>query len=895
MQELRLVAVSEDGTYLVLATAGRGTRFTLPVDDRLRAAVRGNFSRLGQYEIEVESPLRPKEIQARIRAGETAEEIAATAGIPVERVRWFEGPVLQEREYVAQQAQRAAVRMPGESSSGPVLGDLVAERLNRRGVPTDEIDWDSAKRDDGLWRVKLGYVWNGHTRHAEWLFDPRRRHVSPNDDEALRLSSADFDPDPVVEDTTVTPFAPRVAKLQPVPPLAADPLPFPSVIRQQDHEEPAVGYQPQVRGPETYPPSYEVPPPTPAMDAPYDRSPARDNDPAHRDGSRASDTHRTEPPARETGHTRPGETISRRGGSSPWLPDFGQSREPFHTPRPSSPATPGPRPDDRTPSVEAAPVERPSTTDTGTSGAAASTEVSRAVEPETAQPPRTSPAPEPPATDPLPTSPATPGADSTPAPTSAPAHPAETASATTAPAAETTVTETPAVETSAVDTMRVVEAPTQSRSATETPGQHQQATETASQSQGVIDTTPRTQSAVEAPAQAQSLTSGATETGPGAGTPAPAVAQDGPGSTADATSPQPNTDAATSPSQSAASDASSAPEPESDPEPQAEARVSDSTPQAVNAGSADGTDVQATDTSAADARPSQVSAGQEVAQAPSPTVEAATSPTEVTSHTAETKDHAPQEAPAATGTTSEKPTVSASGQATPAAIAETAPATAETAKPAVPEKDPALAARQEDAAPPAADKHVAAAVPAKDASPAPQQRPADPPQRDAASSAPQQEAAPQKETTPAPAKEAASAAPTQDATPAAPREDAAPAKDATPETKAEPAAKAELETKAESEVKAEPETRAEPEVKAEPAAKAKPEGKGAAGSKPVPAARPSKEDEAKEEPAAKEEPPVPVPSPPPAPAARQPRKGSRGRRASVPTWDEIMFGARRQD
>lgn len=167
MQELRLVAVSEDGTYLVLATAGRGTRFTLPVDDRLRAAVRGNFSRLGQYEIEVESPLRPKEIQARIRAGETAEEIAATAGIPVERVRWFEGPVLQEREYVAQQAQRVAVRMPGESAPGPTLGELVAERLTRRGVPTDEIDWDSAKRDDGLWRVKLGYVWNGHTRHAE--------------------------------------------------------------------------------------------------------------------------------------------------------------------------------------------------------------------------------------------------------------------------------------------------------------------------------------------------------------------------------------------------------------------------------------------------------------------------------------------------------------------------------------------------------------------------------------------------------------------------------------------------------------------------------------------------------------------------------------------------------
>uniref|UniRef100_UPI000782CDA4 septation protein SepH n=1 Tax=Herbidospora sakaeratensis TaxID=564415 RepID=UPI000782CDA4 len=217
MQELRLVAVSEDGTYLVLATAGRGTRFTLPVDDRLRAAVRGNFSRLGQYEIEVESPLRPKEIQARIRAGETAEEIAATAGIPVERVRWFEGPVLQEREYMAQQAQRCAVRLPGEAAARPTLGELVAERLTRRGVPTDEIDWDSCKRDDNLWRIKLGYVWNGHTRHAEWLFDPRRRHVSPYDDEAMRLSADDY-VEPQAEEATVRPFVPRIAgKLAPVP------------------------------------------------------------------------------------------------------------------------------------------------------------------------------------------------------------------------------------------------------------------------------------------------------------------------------------------------------------------------------------------------------------------------------------------------------------------------------------------------------------------------------------------------------------------------------------------------------------------------------------------------------------------------------------------------------
>ncbi|WP_440101047.1 septation protein SepH [Streptosporangium sp. H16] len=268
MQELRLVAVSEDGTYLVLATAGRGTRFTLPVDDRLRAAVRGNFSRLGQYEIEVESPLRPKEIQARIRAGETAEEIANTAGIPVERVRWFEGPVLQEREYMAQQAQRCAVRLPGDSAPGPTLGDLVAERLTRRGVPADEIEWDSAKRDDNMWRIKLGFVWNGHTRNAEWLFDPRRRHITPHDDEALRLSSGE-DVEPF-EDTTVTPFVPRVAKLAPVPPLAPEPLnqppvAFPSVLRHETPVQPRPAYA-QVEP--SAPPASSTPPAPAAPSAP---------------------------------------------------------------------------------------------------------------------------------------------------------------------------------------------------------------------------------------------------------------------------------------------------------------------------------------------------------------------------------------------------------------------------------------------------------------------------------------------------------------------------------------------------------------------------------------------------------------------------------------------------
>jgi hypothetical protein len=224
MQELRLVAVSEDGSYLVLATAGRGTRFTLPVDDRLRAVIRGHISRLGQYEIEVESPLRPKEIQARIRAGETAEEIAETAGIPVERVRWFEGPVLQEREYMAQQAQRVTVRRPGESSPAPALGELVEERLGKRGIDLEEAEWDSRKCEDSTWRVRLSFSLDGRPYAAEWAYDPRRRHISAVNEEAAQLSSLDLE-DPV--DDIVTPFLPRRAMKVVSEPVQTQPPPQP--------------------------------------------------------------------------------------------------------------------------------------------------------------------------------------------------------------------------------------------------------------------------------------------------------------------------------------------------------------------------------------------------------------------------------------------------------------------------------------------------------------------------------------------------------------------------------------------------------------------------------------------------------------------------------------------
>ncbi|HUY48200.1 MAG TPA: septation protein SepH [Streptosporangiaceae bacterium] len=235
MQELRIVAVSEDGTYAVLAVPGRGGRFSLSIDDRLRIVARGQFSRLAQYEIEVESPLRPKEIQDRIRAGETAEEIADAAGVPIERVRRFEGPVLAERAYRAQEAQGATIRHPGDSGPGPRLGDIVAERLAALGVAPEEVQWDSRKRGDNNWQVQLMFTIGGRPQMAEWVFDPRRRHVTHADDDAARLSLPEADlsalaPAPrAPARATVTPIGTRLAaSAPPAAPPRPEPEPTPA-------------------------------------------------------------------------------------------------------------------------------------------------------------------------------------------------------------------------------------------------------------------------------------------------------------------------------------------------------------------------------------------------------------------------------------------------------------------------------------------------------------------------------------------------------------------------------------------------------------------------------------------------------------------------------------------
>ena len=186
MRSARVVGLSPDGKYLIVATEN-GEELVIVADERLRAAVRGDRPRLGQLEIDMESALSPREIQARIRAGESLENVGRVAGIPLDRVERFAAPVLAEREHIAAVAMSATVRRRGETSGHRSLRVLVTERLLTRGVDIDTIAWDSYRLEDGRWAVTADYRSGEAARHASFTYDPRGRFSIAGNDEARWL------------------------------------------------------------------------------------------------------------------------------------------------------------------------------------------------------------------------------------------------------------------------------------------------------------------------------------------------------------------------------------------------------------------------------------------------------------------------------------------------------------------------------------------------------------------------------------------------------------------------------------------------------------------------------------------------------------------------------------
>jgi hypothetical protein len=185
-QDLTLVGLTEDKQKLVLVSAA-GEKFTLPADDALRAALRGDHARPGELEKKMESALRPRDIQARIRAGETPESVAAAAQTTIDKIMGYATPVLAERAHIADRAQRASVRRKGGDGSSRLLGDAVAAALRERNVDPESVVWDAWRREDGRWTLVADFDAGAGAKRAEFLFDAPGRYVVAEDDEAKIL------------------------------------------------------------------------------------------------------------------------------------------------------------------------------------------------------------------------------------------------------------------------------------------------------------------------------------------------------------------------------------------------------------------------------------------------------------------------------------------------------------------------------------------------------------------------------------------------------------------------------------------------------------------------------------------------------------------------------------
>ncbi|TFC24357.1 DUF3071 domain-containing protein [Cryobacterium sp. TMT2-18-3] len=181
MQELKVIGV-ESGA--LLAASEEGDRFRIPIDEVLQ-------SRLRQAQVEPASgpKLSPREVQAHIRAGMSAEDVAAVTGAAIEFVRRFEGPVVAERDYMVSCALSVPVHTAIDLDpieGGANFGTVIRERLASLGATNER--WASWKEPGAGWIVKLAFTADDIDHDARWSFEPKKNSLSPVGSEAIALS-----------------------------------------------------------------------------------------------------------------------------------------------------------------------------------------------------------------------------------------------------------------------------------------------------------------------------------------------------------------------------------------------------------------------------------------------------------------------------------------------------------------------------------------------------------------------------------------------------------------------------------------------------------------------------------------------------------------------------------
>lgn len=150
----------------------------------------------------------PREVQQRIRHGETAEDIARGCGLPVGDIARYEGPVLAERAHLAALARRLDV-------DGRAVEAVVGEHLARTVGAHVPVEWDSWQTDPNRWEVRA----RAGDRELRLALDPRAARIEPVDDDA-RVAFGHAPPPPDELEQVLRPVR-RPARPAASPPPAA--------------------------------------------------------------------------------------------------------------------------------------------------------------------------------------------------------------------------------------------------------------------------------------------------------------------------------------------------------------------------------------------------------------------------------------------------------------------------------------------------------------------------------------------------------------------------------------------------------------------------------------------------------------------------------------------------
>jgi hypothetical protein len=232
MRELKVVGLDVDGKRIICEVADSGDKFVLTPDDRLHAALQGENASVTPPKIEAEVPtvLRPKDIQARIRAGASVEQVASAAGESLSRVERFAHPVLLERSRAAELAT-AAHPVLADGPTVMTLLETVTTALVSRGLDPEATAWDAWRNEDGRWTVQLTWKAGRSENAAHFRFTPGAHGgtATPFDDAAAELVDPNFarpplrsvapvpeldftEPLPVVPEPVVVPEPPPAPK-----------------------------------------------------------------------------------------------------------------------------------------------------------------------------------------------------------------------------------------------------------------------------------------------------------------------------------------------------------------------------------------------------------------------------------------------------------------------------------------------------------------------------------------------------------------------------------------------------------------------------------------------------------------------------------------------------------